>query len=194
MLQYLVFLGVTAQLIGTVAYIRGTIKGDIRPNRVTWLLWAIAPIVGTAAAFSDGVRLAAIPVFMAGFGPLLVFLSSFVNPKSYWKLETFDYLCGAFSIIALVLWYITKQPLVAIGFCILSDGFAAIPTLVKSWNHPDTERVTPFFGGLFSNITSFFAIKTWTPTSYAFPVYFVAINICLIMAIIGKRLVKRVFI
>lgn len=54
-LQYLIFIGATAQLIGIASYIKGTIKGNTKPNRVTWLLWTIAPMIATVATLSGGV-------------------------------------------------------------------------------------------------------------------------------------------
>jgi len=114
MLQYIVLLGAVANLAGGFVYIKATLRGETKPNRVTWLIWSVAPLIATVAGLSDGVRWAVLPVFMSGFVPLLVFIVSFVNPKSYWKLEKFDYICGACSILALVLWGITKEPLVAI--------------------------------------------------------------------------------
>ena len=113
-LPYLVFLGAAVQLVGVFLYIKETLVGDTKPNRITWLMWAVAPLIATAAAIADGVTWAVLPVFMAGFGPLLVFVASFVNRNSYWKLETFDYLCGICSILALVFWGITQNPVVAI--------------------------------------------------------------------------------
>jgi hypothetical protein len=61
----------------------------------------------------------------------LIFLASFVNKKAYWKLEKFDYICGISSALALLLWWLTKEPAIAIVFAIISDAFAAIPTLIK---------------------------------------------------------------
>ncbi|MEI6039794.1 MAG: hypothetical protein WCP93_00355 [Candidatus Berkelbacteria bacterium] len=190
MLQYVVIIGAVAQLIGIASYIKETIKGETKPNKVSWLLWAIAPLIASVAAFSDGIRWAVLPVFMSGFGPLLVFLASFINPKSYWKLESFDYICGICSVLALLLWWITKEPLIAIIFAVASDFFAAIPTLIKSWHYPATETIDPYVTGLFSSITSFFAIKSWVFTAYAFPIYLVIINILLIFAVLGKKIFR----
>lgn len=188
MLQYIVFLGAAAGLYGAFDYIRDTIKGETQPNRVTWLMWSVAPLIGTAAALSEGVGWATLPVFMAGFCPFLVLLSSFHNPKAYWKSTLFDYLCGLFSVLALVLWGITRDPMVAIVFAIMSDGFAAVPTLIKSWRYPESETVTPFTTGLFASLTSFFAIKLWTAPEVAFPAYLVVMNTMLIFAVTkGKR-------
>lgn len=175
MLQYLVFLGVGLQFLGFFHYIKETLFGKTKPNRVTWLMWAAAPLIATAAALVDGVKVAVLPVFMAGFGPLLVLLASFVNPKSYWKLEKFDYFCGSLSILALVLWYITKEPNIAIILAITSDGFAAIPTLVKSWKEPESETASPYIATVFSSLAGLLVIKEWRFSEYAFPIYLILV-------------------
>ena len=188
MLKYLVILGAVVQLVGIWSYIKGTLKGDTKPNRVTWLMWSVAPLIATFAALSTGVTWAVLPVFMSGFGPLLVFISSFVNKKAYWKLEKFDYLCGLFSLLALILWAITKQPVIAIIFAIISDLCAGIPTIIKSAKHPETESVGPYTSGLFSSLTSFVAIRVWTFPSYAFAVYLVFINSVLICSVYWQKI------
>lgn len=190
MFQYIVLIGAFVQLVGIFFYIRATVRGETKPNRVTWLMWSVAPLIGSVAAFSDGVRWAALPVFMSGFAPLLVFIASFVNPKSYWKLEKFDYICGALSVLALILWGITKEPLIAIIFSIASDGFAAVPTIIKSWKHPDSESVEAYTTGLFNSLTSFFALRTFGISELAFPIYLVLVNSSLIAAVYKRRLKK----
>jgi hypothetical protein len=187
-LQYLVILGVAVQFIGIGSYIKETLKGNTKPNKVTWLMWSVAPLIATFAALSDGVRLAVLPVFIAGFGPLLVFAASFINKDSYWKLRKLDYVCGICSILALILWAITKEPVIAIIFSIVSDGLAAVPTAIKAWFYPETEDVSPYTTGLFCVITSFAAIKQWNFSSYAFPVYLVIVNCFLIFFITRKKL------
>lgn len=187
MFPYLVFLGAFAQIVGIFFYTKETLLGNTKPNRVTWLMWTIAPLIGTFAAISDGVTLAVLPVFMSGFGPLIVFIASFFNPKSYWKLNKFDYLCCIFSALALIFWGITKEPLVAIFLAIISDGFAGTPTLIKAWKYPETESVEAFTTGLFSALTSFFALKTLSFSEIAFPLYLVLANLLLIIAIIRKK-------
>lgn len=188
MLQYLVLVGAAVQLVGIWSYIRDTVRGETKPNRMTWLMWSVAPLIATAAAMVQGVSWAVLPVFMSGFGPLLVFFASFVNKNSYWKLERFDYICGSLSLLALILWGITKIPDIAIVFAIASDGFAAVPTLIKSWKYPETENAGPFTAGLFNSLTSFVAIKAWVFAAYAFPVYLVLINISIATAIYRRKL------
>ncbi len=81
MFRYLVFAGAAVSVSAAFFYIRDTLKGDTKPNRVTFFIWAVAPLIATAAGLAKGVTWAVVPVFMAGFCPLLIFLSSFANPK-----------------------------------------------------------------------------------------------------------------
>ena len=190
MLEYLVFLGAIVQIIGTVSYGKDVIRGTVKPNRVTWLLWSIAPIIGTAAAMSTGVKWSVLPVFMAGFGPLIIFIISFINKKSYWQLTKFDYLCGASSILALVLWLVTKQAEVAIIFAMLSDLFAAIPTIIKSWQKPETEIIDSYLAGLFGVFSCVGTLKMWTFSELAFPAYLIILNVLIVLVISRKNIFK----
>lgn len=174
-------------LAGAFVYVKETLQGKTKPNKVTWLMWSIAPLIATAAAFSDGARWAVLPTFMAGFATLLVFIASFVNPKSYWKLEKFDYLCGIFSLLALILWAITKEPLWAVFFAIVGDSFAAIPTIIKSWKYPETESGQIYIADLLNILTSFFAFKNFNLTEIAFPIYLVLLNSFIIIAVYRGR-------
>ncbi len=192
MLQYLVFVGVAIGLVfGALPYIRDTLKGKTKPNRVTWLMWAVAPLIASAAAFVDGAGWAVLPTFFQGFFPAVVFIISLVNKNSYWKLEKFDYLCGFFSVLALILWAITKEPVIAIIFAITSDGFAAIPTLVKSWKFPETETFIAYVAAIFCVLTSFAAVKIWNFSSIAFPTYLIIVNILITFAILRGRFIKK---
>ena len=91
MLQYVVFLGAAAEFVGIYFYIKETLRGSTKPNRVSWFMWSIGSLIAAAAAISSGVGWAALPVFISGLGPLLIFVASFANKNSYWKLESFDY-------------------------------------------------------------------------------------------------------
>jgi len=188
MLEYSVILGFLVVQIGVFAYLRDTIRGTTQPNRVSFFLWALAPFIGVAASLSDGVTWSALPVFCAGFGPLLIFLASFVNKKAYWKITKFDWVCGAFSVLALVLWQITKNPAVAVGFAVFADLAAAIPILKKSWTHPHSETSTLYLLAIFNQFTAFLAMKTFSFVEVAFPLYLISICIALYLIIsIGQR-------
>ena len=186
MCEYLVFVAASGSLIAAFVYIRSMFKGQTKPNRVTWFMWSVAPFIATAAAVSNGVGLAVIPVFMSGFSPFLVFTASFFNKKAYWKLSSFDYLCGLLSSLALAIWFVTKDPNLAIIFAVVSDALAAVPTLIKAWHNPETESAWPFIIGVFSPMTSFLVATAWGFSELAFPSYLIVINIILVLPLLRK--------
>lgn len=188
--KYLVLFGVALQFVGVFSYIRSILRGETKPNKVTWFMWSVAPLIATVAALNKGVEWAAIPVFMSGFGPFLIFIGSFFNPQAYWKLGVFDYLCGVFSLLALVLWWITKESNIAIALAIMSDGAAALPTLKKAWAHPESETAAPFVTGLFGAFTGIITIPVWVFPQYAFPAYLMCMNTLLIFSICRKKMFK----
>jgi hypothetical protein len=187
MFEFLVLIAALATLVAAIAYIRSMFKGQTKPNRVTWLMWTVAPFTAAFAAFSSGVTWAAVPVFMSGFSPFLILLASFLNKRAYWKLSAFDYACGALSALALVLLYVTENPNVVIVFAIFSDAIAATPTLRKAWSHPQTESRWPFVVGIFSPLTSFLVAMDWTFSEIGFPAYLVAINILLVFSMSKRK-------
>ncbi len=187
MLEFLVYVAAAGSLLAALVYIRSMFRGQTKPNKVTWFMWCVAPFVATAASLSSGASLAALPIFMAGFGPFLTFTASFFTKNAYWKNSSFDYVCGALSGLALVLWYITSNPSVAIVFAIISDALAAVPTIIKAWHNPETESAWPYIVGTLTPLTSFLVATVWTFSVLGFPIYLIAINVMLLLPLVRRK-------
>jgi hypothetical protein len=185
-----VLVGALLNLIGSGTYAFNTIKGKTKPNRMTWFLWALAPLIAFGAQFGEGVRWASLMTFMVGFGPLLIFISSFINRKAYWKITKLDIVCGLISVFALALWLITGTGLIAIMFSILADLIAGIPTLAKAFYEPESEHPSVFRNGAISAAITLLTIKEWQFANYGFALYILLICIVIYTLIkfkIGKR-------
>lgn len=178
-----VILGFLIGLTGCLSYLISTVKGKTKPNRVTWFFWALAPLIAFAAEITEGVGIQALMTFGVGFGPLLIFSASFINKESVWKLGRFDFTCGAFSLIGLFLWYLTKDGNFAIFFAILADGAAAVPTLVKSYRFSETENYHVYLAAIISATITLLTIEVWNFAHFGFPVYILFLCIILVILI-----------
>lgn len=188
MIPAIVLLGAFVNLLSTFTYIRSTLAGKTKPNRVTFFMWSVAPMIGTAAGYAEGVSVwTLVPVFLSGFAPFLNLCASFVNPNSYWKLTPFDYICGALSALALLLWWLSGDPIIAIIFAILSDAAAAVPTVLKAWKYPETEHFGAYLGSTFSAMTAFISTPVYSFASLAFPIYLIGCNIAVLSGIYRKK-------
>ena len=187
--HWLVIVSVLVSISGATAYIRDTLAGKSKPNRISWSMWALAPLIGTAAALSAHADIwVTIRIFLAGFLPLLVLIASFINPQSYWKLSTFDFLCGACSILALIVWGAIDSPRSAILLAAIGDGFASLPTLRKTWNHPETETRWTYIASLIAVLLILPSIPNWNIENSAFQVYLLIVDALLLFALYRKRL------
>lgn len=185
-----VILGAAINLLGGFSYIKDTVQGKVKPNRVSWGLWTVAVMIAFAAEISQGVRIHALTTFMVGFTPLLIFLASFVNKKSYWKITRFDLLCGAISLFGLGLWMITKVGNIAIAFSIFADLMAGIPTLVKAYKYPETENWIEFMSSFISSVILMFTLTVWRFEYFGFPLYIICFDLVAVLLIkfrLGKR-------
>lgn len=191
--HWLVILSAILSLTGCVAYIRDMFRGKSKPNLVTWGLWGSAPIIATFAALSaDADPWATVRIFMSGFGPLLIFITSFFIKESYWKLSKFDFACGALSLIALCVWILADMPILAILFLAVADLFATLPTIIKAWKYPATETVYTYLVGLFTAIIIIPAIPVWNIENAAFQVYLLIANTFLFFIVLRGYLSKQI--
>jgi hypothetical protein len=71
-----IYLGIFLQLTGQASYLVSMYRGHAKPNLVSWVIWMLAPFIGVFFQVKAGAGLSVLPVFMAGFGPLLVVLFS----------------------------------------------------------------------------------------------------------------------
>jgi hypothetical protein len=187
--HWLILLSALISAGGAYAYIRDTLSGKTQPNRVSWFLWALAPLIGTAAAVaSDADLWATLRIFLAGFIPLLIFLASFVNPRSYWKLTPFDVICGSLSLVALFVWGAVDSPRLAILLAAVADGFAGFPTFLKAWKHPETETGITYVASLVSTVLVLPSIPAWNIENSAFQVYLLTASVLMLFCIYRKRL------
>ena len=193
---HLAIVGALLPLAGFAKYIRDMFRGDADPNRVSWALWALSPLIAFPAEVAQHARLQPALVTLAlGLGPLAVLAVSLRRRECYWRLGRFDYICGALGVLALAGWAATRRGDVAITLSIAADALAAVPTVAKSYTHPESESPWTYLAsGTGSGIT-LLTISHWEFAAYAFPAY-VVVACALISALIllprpGRRLTSR---
>lgn len=190
--EKIIYIGILFSFLGAFFYIKDIVLGKTKPNRVTWFIWMLAPIVGAFLQFKDGAGLSALAVLVAGVSPLLVLIVSLIwNKNSYWKITPFDIVCGFLALFALILYILTHQFGISIIFAILSDLLAAFPTLTKSWKFPETETGLEYICSAINAIIGILIIKNWSFTIYSFGIYLFVLNLIVVLLIYRKKIFKK---
>lgn len=185
--ETIIYVAVLLNLIGHFLYIKSIIKGDTKPNLVSWFFWSLAPFIGVFFQLKAGAGLSVLPIFFAGFGSLLIMITAILTKNGFWKITTFDIYCGLFSAMALIFYIFTHNLGASILFAILSDALASVPTVLKTWSFPETENWGPYFLPIFSNIVGLLIIKDWSFTVYSFGVYFIILNLAILFCMYRRN-------
>jgi hypothetical protein len=183
--EYFAVVGALIASIGGFYYLYETITGKSKPNRVTWLLWGIFPMITFIAQRAQGVEGVSWITFVSGFTPILIFAASFINKKAFWKSKPMDYYLMIAAIAGIIMWALTDNPNIAIAFALLADLLAAIPTIIKCYRHPESESWIAYGVSTAGFLMGLLAVQTWNFQNGAFVVYLVAIN--LVMAVLSWR-------
>lgn len=191
---HFVILGAVIDGIGAAVYLRDTIRGVTQPNRVSWLLWGIAPLLAFAVEIQARVGLRSLMTFVIGFFPLVIFVASFVNPKAVWKLRLSDYFCGGLAVIGLIVWLVSRHGTIALFAFIAADAIAGIPTFRKSWSQPETETATAYVLASVNAAITLLTVNEVSTAVLAFPVWIfvvASLDAIVIVSRIGPRLRAR---
>ena len=168
--QYTLF-AIAAVLLATARY--GTYfytiyQGQTKPHAFSWLLWGVVTGVGTFAQFElDAGPSAWALAFVSVTCLLIAMLSFFIGEKDYTKSDWFA-LVGC--VIAIPVWKMTGNPLMALCVIIIIDVLTYWPTIRKSYHKPDTEPPISYgFAGM-RYFLMLFAVPdpTWENLMYPF--------------------------
>lgn len=160
-------LAVVIGLLGYVFYIRGIIKGEVKPHAFTWFVWGLLTSIGFFAQVVDG---GGPGTWVTGMTALMSFgfASVGLGASSRVYIEKADWMFFIFALITIPVWYFTGSPLWSVIIITVVDAVAFAPTFRKAYFHPQTENVYTY---LLSGIKFIFGIAalgalTWTTVLY----------------------------
>lgn len=156
-------------LASFVPYIRSILKGQTRPNRASWIIWAFAEIITTATYSASGAD--ATVWIAAGYAIGTITVASLSIRYGEGGAGPVDMMCLAGASIALIPWLALDQAELALYMIIFVDVLAVFPTLKKAIADPDSEDKTYWSLSFLAAIINLFAIDRWAPEIAAFPIY-----------------------
>ncbi len=152
-------------------YLRDMLRGETRPNIVSWSIWALAVGISAAAQLVAEPSWSAALVVVTFFVDITI-LSFGIFGYGYREFRWWDGLCLVLSLTALILWRLSGDPLIALGFAIAADALAFAPTYIKSYREPQSE--TPITWVLFglSGLAAIGAATVLDFASIGFALYY----------------------
>lgn len=171
------------------AYVWAIIKGETKPDRVTWWVLSLSSGLLVVSYYMSGARETIwFPIAYCVSFLVVAFLSLKYGAKGDTSLHVMDIGCLVAALITAVVWWFTQSAPIALFLFMGIELFGLIPTMYKSYKSPETEDRTAWIITTAASGLNILAITEWSFIIAAYPVYVLITNsIVLFPLIIHKR-------
>ncbi|KKP67163.1 MAG: hypothetical protein UR68_C0013G0033 [Candidatus Roizmanbacteria bacterium GW2011_GWA2_35_19] len=175
-------------VIGHTPYIVDTIRGKTKPHLFTWLTWSI---IVTLAFFGQWISGGGAGSWGTGVtGAIVIIIAILAFRKGTKDVTRLDKVFFIGSIISIIPWYITKNPIFSIILVTLIDALAFVPTIRKTINNPASETLFTYLLNILRHGLSLFALGRFNFTTALYPIYLLVMNLLMTIIIYYPKIKK----
>lgn len=172
-------------MLSVIPYAISIFKLETKPQRMTWLIWSFLTFIAFFSQMAEGGKWSLLLTAGDSIAILIIFILSVkFGVGGFRKIDIIS-LIGAF--FSLILWYITKNPAIALFLIIITDFIGANLTIQKAWHNPESENWLGWamcgLGGLLGTL----AVGEWNFILIIFPLYICLINFLVAMIVVERR-------
>lgn len=173
MKEILAYSSLFFSIVANILYIKETLQGKVKPERVSWLLWTLLG----ATYFVSAVKSDGAVWFTAGelIGPVMILILSIkfgVGGKS-----KFDQYSLAIALVAFSLLFIVDNVLLSLFLALFVDGVGITLTIRKLLLDPSSESRLFWSLAAIASVLAVLSLNVYNLETLLFPVYVVIISI-----------------
>ncbi len=187
MKETLAVIAAVLAVVGNISYLKDVIKGNVYPHPYTWFIWSIVSMTTFFGGLTKGAGIGALPTGVAEGFTIIIFLFSFkyLVKGKVGHIRAIDHYFLIIALIGLIPWALTKDPTTSVVIVVLIDIVVFIPTLRKTWFHPETERPLLYEMNVARHVLTLFSLQAYNIATTFHSIAMICINI--IMTIFIKR-------
>jgi hypothetical protein len=184
-LEFFGYISAFLSIVMVLPYIRDILLRTTKPERASWLIWTV---LGFIAFFSQLAKGASHSLWLTGGQTVAVLVVLGLSLRyGVGGLSRRDILALAVASLGLALWYLTSEPLWALGLVIFVDSIGTLLTALKAYKDPSSETMSTWFLSGTSGIFGSFAVGEMNGALLAYPLYIVVANYLIVAAMcVGK--------
>lgn len=181
----LAIIAVAMTLVGYFYYFKDIFSGKTKPHAFTWLVWASLTAIAFAGQISDGGGAGAyITLVTAIISFTIFFLALFKGEKD---IRASDWLSLGGAAGALLLWFFTNDPLLAIILITLVDFLGFVPTIRKSIRKPHEETLISYVLAGLKFVLAIIALDNYSVVTVLYPASLIFANLLFVLLLVSKR-------
>jgi hypothetical protein len=179
------FLTAVTLLVGFWPYVSDILKGKTKPERASWVIWAVLLAIAFFTQLAEGARWSLVMPGLDFFIVSFIFILSIKYGAGGFVRR--DFIALIIAGVGLVLWAITDQPLTALLIIICIDGLAAYLTIIKTFKKPSTETLLAWIMSSASGFCTILAVNHLRFNLLVYPVFLTIADSAVIVTILLGR-------
>ena len=167
-------LAIVITFMAFIPYIRGILKGRIKPHLFSWLIWGMTTLIVFFAQLDADGGTGAWPIGVSGVITIYIAFLSYVKRGDI-SITRLDRLFFSAALLSIPCWYFTSNPLWAVILLTTIDLLGFGPTIRKAYDHPYEESLLFIFMFFLRNTFALLALESYSLTTVLFP-----LSICMV--------------
>ncbi len=171
--------------LGYIPYYRDIFRGSTKPHPFTWFGFAIINAITFVAQVVAGAGPGAWVSGLTTVATLGITVLAFRKGEK--QITTFDWVCFLSSLLAIVLWRLTANPLWAVVVVTVADALAFAPTFRKAYSRPYEETPTLYVFSTMKYGVSLLGLRNFNMVTAFFPLGIIPLNMAIVFLIFIRR-------
>lgn len=176
-------------IVGNLSYLRDALAGRVKPHPYTWFIWSIVSMTTFLGGLAEGAGIGAIPTGIAEGFTIIIFLLSlrYLFQDRAQHIRPIDNYFLAIALLGLIPWALTKDPTISVVIVVGIDVVAFIPTLRKTWTHPETEQPLLYSMNVGRHVLTLLSLGSYNIATTIHSIAMIGINALMVLFIQRKR-------
>ena len=176
-------------IIGYVPYFTNIFANKTKPHAFSWFVWSLLTGVAFAAQFTENAGPGSWVTGLTAVACFTIFLLALVKGERRFPL--FDWIALTVALFSIVLWWLTKNPMISIILITFIDAVGFLPTFRKGFHKPFEETATTFALSAAKFVPALFALETYTIATWLYPASLVLMNGLFVAILLIRRQTSR---
>ncbi len=172
-------------IAGNTPYLWDILKGRVQPHPYTWLVWTIVSGIIFFGQVAKGAGIGALPTAASQIFTLIIFLFSL--RYGFREISKIDTAFLAAALAGIGLWIATKDATVSVVIAVTIDLIAFVPTLRKTWMHPETETPILYSSNVLRHVLALFSLQAYNIATTLHSIAMIATNTAMTIIILSRK-------
>lgn len=172
-------------IAGNVPYIIDCFKKTVKPHPFTWLVWSIVSTIVLFGQIAKGAGIGALPAAVAWVFTIVIFL--FSTRYGFKYVRRMDVYFLAAALMGIIPWVINDDPTISVVIAVCIDLVAFVLTLIKTYQHPDTETPILYGSNVLRHVLTLFSLQAYNIATTLHSISMIITNTAMVLIISSRK-------